>query len=55
MRAGTQAMLGGVFMILVDRAASLAFGAEFSFFLAPLWFIGAVVFMIGGWMRLQDL
>ena len=55
MRNGTQAMLGGVFMIVVDRVAFVAFGNEFGLLLAPLWFIGAAVFVVGAWMRLQDL
>ena len=55
MRGGTQAMLGGAFMLFVDRVAAAAFGMDFSLLLVPIWFLGIVVFAVGVWLRVMDL
>ncbi len=55
MRGGTQAMLGGAFMLFVDRVAAAAVGMDFSLLLVPMWLLGVVVFAVGVWLRVMDL
>ena len=55
MRGGTQAMIGGAFMLFVDRVAAGAFDMDFSLLLVPMWLLGVVVFGVGVWLRVMDL
>ena len=54
MSKSTQAIVGGAFMALVGWAANAVFKEEFTFILAPIWFIGVVVLGVGIWLRLSD-
>lgn len=54
MSMGTQAMIGGVFMVVVGSTAKAAFQRDFGPFLVPIWFIGVMVFGVGLWTRVSD-
>jgi len=55
MRSSSQAILGGIFMIAVDRMARAAFGEGFrAFFHGPIWLLGVVAIGVGIWLRRCD-